>query len=137
MKRYGVAADRSLYVATHDNLLRDQGTRDARPLADDDVLGMDVALHLALDLHLAPRLKVAGNGETRTDHRGCVVPVPTGSPPGCPAGSRSGRHRSPPCRRTRPPASCPAFFAKASIAWRWRLPLSLSAPMLVAELVRK
>src|SRR5436190_21344961 len=86
MKRYGVAADRSLYVATHDNLLRDHGTRDARLLADDDVLGVDVALHLALDLHLALGFKVAGNGETRTDHRGCVVPAPTGSRPGPLAG---------------------------------------------------
>ena len=79
MKRYGIAADRSLYVATHDNLLRDQGTRDACPFADDDVLGVDVALHLALDLHLALGFKVAGDGETRTITVAASFPLPLGA----------------------------------------------------------
>src|SRR6185436_20191877 len=86
MKCYRVAADGSLYVATHDNLLRDQGTRDARPLVDDDVLGVDIAFHLAFDLHLALGFKVTGDAETRTNHRGRVVAAPTGRRPGPLAG---------------------------------------------------
>jgi hypothetical protein len=64
-----LAAERAEHVTAHDDLVSDDPTGHPGLVTDDDVLGVDIALNLALDRHLALRHEVAEHREVRSDDR--------------------------------------------------------------------
>ncbi|MEI9900298.1 MAG: hypothetical protein WDN31_09425 [Hyphomicrobium sp.] len=84
-------------MAADDDLLGGDAAGDARLLADDDVGSLDVALNLAVDLHLALGDEVAVDHQVGTDDGRGVALRAAGNaqgPGGGPGCGRNTSHRS-------------------------------------------
>src|SRR6186997_2324399 len=64
LKFHRVSADRALHTAPHLHLLCDEVARSVRALVDDDALGVNVDLHLAVDLKFSLAVEIASNRKT-------------------------------------------------------------------------
>src|SRR5688572_5064834 len=67
LQQHALAAHRPHHGAAYDDLLGDDIAGDACIFADDDAGGVQVALDLAVDLHLAPGHEVADDRQVGTD----------------------------------------------------------------------